>query len=220
MVDIRSNSKLGIKANRWTETIDILHRGYTEIDMFTSNGVTPVDTEFGTSSYSWEDANGLSYVIEHYPENNDGAPVTGLVFDGDNAVGQFRLLSTRQRVHKATGRWSGVLAFPGGAEIALALQVSSTPQESVEGCVTYDARINFPGHAYEQTALYNCEEDGAVYSSGFFYVDSVTKDSWFISLDAVVENGAFQGDVHALSLNGNGASWGKVYTERPQAFSL
>jgi hypothetical protein len=220
-VKIRGNKKLGIKPRIFSEKIDIVHRGYTEIEMFSSDGATSIETEFGSDSYSWEDADGLRYVIAHYPENNPGPSVSGTVFAGKRRVGKFSLTDTKHGVHKATGRWQGVLAYPGGSELALGLQISSTPQAMGGGCVSYDARVNFPGHPYEQTAFYKCKGDENFYGAGFFFVDSVTSERWFVSLNVTVENGVFQGQAFTFSISGNGgSSWGKMYTERPQAFSL
>ena len=43
-VRIKGNKKLGIKPRNVTEKVDIVHRGYTEIEMFRSAGATRIET--------------------------------------------------------------------------------------------------------------------------------------------------------------------------------
>lgn len=219
-VVIQDSKKLGIKGSSTVEKVNIQHRGYTEIELFSSEGSTAIATEFGSDDYAWEDESGFRYVLENYPEDNDGASVVGRVLFGKTKVGKFKLSTAKYGVHKASGRWVGVLAFPGGSQLPLGLQISSIPQALGNGCVEYSARVNFPGHAYEQTSLYKCSGDKNMYGSGFFYADSVSGRSWFISLNVLVESGQLQGDVHTFALDGEGSSLGKVLTERPTEFTL
>ncbi len=219
-VVIQASKKLSIKGASTVEKVNIQHRGYTEIDLFNSAGATAITTDFGSDDYAWEDENGFRYVIEDYPEDNHGAAVAGRVFFGKARVGKFKLSTTKYGVHKASGRWQGVLAFPGGSQLPLGLQISSIPQALGNGCVEYPARVNFPGHAYETTSLYKCDGDKNMYGSGFFYADSVTGRSWFISLNVLVESGQLQGDVYTFALDGEGSSFGKILTDRPTEFTL
>jgi hypothetical protein len=203
---------------------EFLYLGHDELLVIDEDGARPVNMVFGGESFSWDGADGLTYVIESYPHANDHARVAGKVFDGFQLVGRMGITHLADGPTPAAGSWDGTLAFAGGAMLPLSLRIAQIPQVVGE-CASYHTRIQYPGRPYEDTSLSVCKDAPGTFHAGFFYLDERHNDRWFVAI--TVTHTVFpigdllQGSAWIMSLDGGGGTAeGFFYAERPTRFEL
>ncbi|MEZ4267365.1 MAG: hypothetical protein R3F39_13375 [Myxococcota bacterium] len=210
-----------------SQRLEFMYLGAADLQVFTGGGVRRVETQgLGTDFFAWQDGQGRTYQISGYPYENNHAPVYGVVLKGGaTVIGKFQMLSVKGVVPGVAGRWSGVMAFPGGREYTTSLNVSSLYQRYA-GCThgNHAVRMDVAGFGYQDAGLLHCEkgyfQDGDHTIQTLFY-DDVSDRSWFITLRGTVDfkNTVFQGFVDAIDLDGESEPLlGKFLLTRPPAF--
>jgi hypothetical protein len=210
-----------------TQRLEFIYLGAADLQVFGQSGARPVETQgLGTDFFAWPGPDGLTYQVSGYPYENNHAPVYGVALKGgEKVVGKFTMLSVKGVIPGIAGRWSGVMAFPGGREYTTSLNVSRLFQP-FSGCThgSHAARMDVAGFGYQDAGVLHCEkgyfQDGDHYIQTLFY-DDVHDRSWFITLRGTVDfkDTVFQGFVDAIDLDGEQEPMlGKFYLTRPPAF--
>jgi hypothetical protein len=193
-----------------SQRLEFIYLGAADLQVFTKGGARRVETQgLGSDFFAWPDAQGLTWQISGYPFDNNHAPVYGVVLKGGSTVvGKFKMSAVKGVVPGVAGRWTGVMAFPGGREYTTSLNVSRLYQP-FNGCShgSHAARMDVAGFGYQDAGLLHCAkgyfQDGDHTIQTLFY-DDVSDRSWFITLRGTVDfnDTVFQGFVDAIDLDG------------------
>jgi hypothetical protein len=224
---LMSPSKTG-KATYSSQEVEFLYVGGTELWLSANDGITEVTMNgLGSGQFKWTGANNRTFILDI--ADGDTAPFFGEIQSNGKTVGKFRVGKSKVNPDKAGGHWTGVLAFPGGVMMDVNLIVAGIGEDFDSTCNggNLGARISFPGNAYQEATLLHCddtfgENGGHNYSLSTLYSDSVTGETWFISLAVdVTEFGNLEGEVKAMNLTTlGGIHQGIAALARPTGFNL
>jgi hypothetical protein len=224
---IAATSKTG-KTIYAHQDVEFIYLGGNELWMAGDDGIAEVAMNgLGSGHFEWNDANNRTFVLEI--SDGDTPPFSGKIWQNNKPVGKFRVGNAKIATDKAGGHWAGVLAFPGGIMMDVNLIVASIGEDYNAGCKggILGARIAFPGNAYQEASLLHCDETYGEngnhdYNLATLYSDSVTGDTWFLSLSVnVTVFGNLEGEVKAMNLSDLGPMHlGITALARPAGFNL
>jgi hypothetical protein len=203
--------------------VEFLYMGGTELQLNDGKQIRRVRRSGWMSNhFTWMDDSGRTFEVLTLPY--ESGTLYGSIYLGNNKVGTFSLKNTTTKQPPAAGRWIGELAFPGGASLPIALQVSGLSDDyTYGGCQTWlPSRLDMPGAAYSEAFLKICGKGEQNHTMNFFYWDEDNGQVWLFHIKGSLyfKNTVFQGWASAFSVYGSGFSEGKFYLERPQPFSL
>jgi len=206
---------------------EFIYLGGNQMRLVTSEWSTDVDIlGMASGHFVWTDNNGLRYEITEMPE--DSSYANGPIYNGDTMVGKFTIAPKKLKLDKASGRWTGVLAFPGGTFLDIALQISGIAENSYGECShgSLETRVEYPGFPYQEASTLHCDESFGNfgehdYSLGTFFWDDSQGGIWFVSLSGSLSPwDTFQGSVYLIPvLNAGNFAEGVFLLERPQPFN-
>ena len=215
------------KAQYGHQDVEFIYLGGNELWMAGEAGITEVTMNgLGSGHFEWRDASDRTFVLEI--NEGDSAPFSGKIWNDGKPAGKFRVGNAKIPTDAAGGHWTGVIAFPGGVMLDVNLNVASVPEAYESGCKggILGARIAFPGNAYQETSILHCDESFGEnntkdYNLATLYSDSVTGETWFLSLAVnVTALGNLEGEAKAMNLTSFGdIHLGITALHRPSGFT-
>ena len=210
------------KSSKSASLVEIIYVGGTELQLNDGKKIRRITQDgMGSHHFSWEGNNGRTFVIDN-PANSQGL-LKGTIRLGNSKIGIFYLSNHKLAAPAAAGRWTGVLAFPGGAQLDVALQVSGLSHKFAGECQMWlPTRVDIPGSPYSEAYVSICGKGNHNHQMNFFYWDRKKNDVWFFTIEGAVfyKSTVFQGSAWGFSLYGNGNSEGVFLLSRPASFSL
>ncbi|HIA03743.1 MAG TPA: hypothetical protein EYN06_03085 [Myxococcales bacterium] len=209
-------------SSKSSSLVEILYVGGTELQLNDGKKIRRISQGgMASNHFSWEGSKGRTFVINS-PANSQGL-LKGTILFGNSKIGIFYLSNYKVAAAPAAGRWTGVLAFPGGAQLDVALQVSGVSHKFAGDCQAWlPTRVDIPGSSYSEGYVSICGKGNHNHQMNFFYWDRKNSDVWFFTIEGAVfyESTVFQGSAWGFSLYGTGNSEGKFYLTRPTSFAL
>jgi len=199
-----------------------LYHGANDLWWVTKDGATEVhNTGLGSTHYWWEDDGGRRWVM-NVPWDNNHKTVKGVILGKcDKPVAKFTVSTIKVKSAEHQGRWTGKIAFPGGAVIDVGM-LNAGVGRNIGNYVAYPSRIKFLSGPDQNAELLFGKgfQHGPVYAQ-FFYWDEHHNNVWFVTLngDFYYDGTVFQGFSTAFPILGPGNhSMGKFYLTRPEQF--